>query len=221
MENSPRWLLSISLLLAATILLSFAFATSTPIGKPRSKQQLHQQLKQHQWGLGSIANAEITDLPSVKPVDDQHPLVSGFGMRRHPILQTQKLHAGIDFAAPKGASVYAAAAGVIERISPLSDSSTFGIHVVILHDSSAFFAGRYRTLYAHLSGVSVRKGQKVTAGQMIGKVGSTGRSTAAHLHYEVHFDDQPEDPELYLEEESEILEPYKPDTLLVEEFYIR
>lgn len=221
METSPRWLFSISLLSTATFLLSFVFSGSPSGNNYKSSLLLHQQLKRHQWDLGSIANAEISDLPSAIPVDSQYPVVSGFGMRRHPILQTKKLHAGIDFAAPKGSAVYATASGVIERISPLSDSSTFGIHIVILHDSSSFFSGRYRTLYAHLSSVTVKRGQQVSEGQMIGKVGSTGRSTAAHLHYEVHFDDMPEDPEAYLETKAVFAQPYKPDTLLVEEFYIR
>ncbi len=221
MENSPTWLLSISLLSAAALLLSFVFAGSGSEHNYRSSLLLHQQIKKHQWDLGSIANAEISDLPSTMPVDSQYPVVSGFGMREHPILHTKKLHAGIDFAAPKGSPVYATADGVIERISPLSDSSTFGIHIVILHDSSSFFDGRYRTLYAHLSSVTVKRGQKVSEGQVIGKVGSTGRSTAAHLHYEVHFEDMAEDPEAYLETTHEFNKPYKPDTLLVEEFYIR
>lgn len=221
METSPRWLFSISLILAATLLLSFVFSGSTPRNNYKSRLQLHQQLRQHQWDLGSIANAEVTDLPEAMPVDSQYPVVSGFGMREHPILHTKKLHAGIDFAAPKGSAVYATANGTIERISPLSDSSTFGIHVVILHDSSSFFEGRYRTLYAHLSSVTVKRGQQVSEGQLIGRVGSTGRSTAAHLHYEVHFDDKAEDPEAYLETKAEFSQPYKPDTLLVEEFYIR
>lgn len=215
MESSRRWLFSFSLLPMALLFLSFAFGGASSPEK-RGKYLSTQQLKHHQWELSSIETLPVTDVPVLSPVDTAYPVVSGFGFRKHPILNRRKLHAGIDFAAPRGAEVNATASGIVEKISPLSDSSTFGIHVIILHDSTAFFAGRYRTLYAHLSSVSVRIGQKIEAGQMIGRVGSTGRSTSAHLHYEVHFDGKPEDPGQYL-----IDQPYKADTLLVEEFLIR
>ncbi len=141
---------------------------------------------------------DLTDMPALRPIADSFPLVSGFGMRLHPILQEDRMHAGIDFAAPDGADVFATADGVVEHIAGLNDSSTFGIHIILLHDSSAFFSGRYRSLYAHLSGVKVTKGQRVSQGQIIGEVGSTGRSTAAHLHYEVHLDGEPVNPLEYL-----------------------
>lgn len=215
METSQRWLFSFSLLFVALLFLSFAFGGATS-PEERSTYLTIQQLKHHQWELGSIRSYPVPDLPIISPVDTVYPVVSGFGLRIHPILKRSKMHEGIDFAAPTGTVVKATASGVIEKISPLSDSSTFGIHVIILHDSSAFFSGRYRTLYAHLSSVSVKPGQKISAGQMIGRVGSTGRSTSAHLHYEIHFNGEAEDPSHYLRPSA-----YKADTLLIEPFLIR
>jgi murein DD-endopeptidase MepM/ murein hydrolase activator NlpD len=106
-------------------------------------------------------------------------LSSGFGNRRHPILGYTKLHKGTDFAAPTGTPIYAAGNGVIERIGPFS---TFGNYVRIQH------ANGYETAYAHMSRFAkgLRKGSRVRQGEVIGYVGTTGRSTGPHLHYEVH-----------------------------------
>ncbi|MDP5171738.1 MAG: M23 family metallopeptidase [Bacteroidia bacterium] len=198
MEAGLRWLYSASLLAVTAILLSFILSFPDQLRAKKGQSAMELQLRQVQWNLYPIDSLEITDMPALRPVSDSFPLVSGFGMRKHPILNIERLHAGIDFAAPKGARVMATASGVIERISRLADSSTFGIHIVILHDSSAFFSGRYRTLYAHLSGVKVKPGDRVEQGQTIGFVGTTGRSTAAHLHYEVHLDQEALDPLDYL-----------------------
>ncbi len=205
MEASRQWLFSATMLATASILVSFLFQ-GTSIFSQRQPAH-HTSLRQIQWNLASIDQLEAADAPEVRPLEEVYPIASGFGLRKHPILNTRRLHAGVDFAAPKGTAVYAAGSGIIERISPISDSSTFGIHVVILHDSSSVYEGRYRTLYAHLSSASVRKGQRVEAGQHIGAVGSTGRSTAAHLHFEIHLDGQPVNPMEYFP-----VEP-TPDTL--------
>jgi murein DD-endopeptidase MepM/ murein hydrolase activator NlpD len=104
---------------------------------------------------------------------------SGFGYRKHPILGYTKLHKGIDFAAPYGTPVYAAGSGTIQYAGWFS---SFGKYVKIAHNSS------YKTAYAHLSKIpsSIKKGRRVKQGDVIGYVGSTGRSTGPHLHYEVH-----------------------------------
>ena len=104
----------------------------------------------------------------------------GFGYyRKHPILGYTKLHKGIDFAAPYGTPVYAAGSGTIQYAGWFS---SFGKYVKIAHNSS------YKTAYAHLSKIpsSIKKGRRVKQGDIIGYVGSTGRSTGPHLHYEVH-----------------------------------
>jgi murein DD-endopeptidase MepM/ murein hydrolase activator NlpD len=106
-------------------------------------------------------------------------LSSGFGNRKHPILGYTKLHKGTDFAAPRGTPIYAAGNGVIERIGP---NSTYGNYVKIQH------ANGYETAYAHMNSFAkgLRKGSRVRQGQVIGYVGTTGRSTGPHLHYEVY-----------------------------------
>ena len=105
-------------------------------------------------------------------------LSSGFGFRKHPILGYNKLHQGTDFAARRGTPVMASGSGTIERASWFG---AYGKYIRIRHNST------YKTAYAHLSkfGRNIKAGKKVRQGQIIGYVGSTGRSTGPHLHYEV------------------------------------
>ncbi len=112
------------------------------------------------------------------PIDGAR-LSSGFGTRKHPILGYRKAHKGVDFAARRGTPVYAAGDGVIVRANRYG---SFGNYVKIRH------ANGYETAYAHLNGFrkGIRKGKRVEQGDVIAYVGSTGRSTGPHLHYEVH-----------------------------------
>jgi murein DD-endopeptidase MepM/ murein hydrolase activator NlpD len=105
-------------------------------------------------------------------------LSSRFGKRRHPVLGYTKVHRGVDFAAPKGVPIMAAGDGVIES---LGRNGSFGKYIRIRHNST------YKTAYAHMSGYGrgLKKGSRVRQGNIIGYVGSTGRSTGPHLHYEV------------------------------------
>tara|TARA_B100000035_G_C21000688_1_gene554769 strand:+ start:172 stop:1443 length:1272 start_codon:yes stop_codon:yes gene_type:complete len=105
-------------------------------------------------------------------------LSSTFGMRKHPILGYNKMHRGTDFAAPKGTPIMASGAGTIEVAKW---NGAYGKYIRIKHNS------KYKTAYAHLNGYArgIKKGIKVRQGQIIGYVGSTGRSTGPHLHYEV------------------------------------
>lgn len=111
------------------------------------------------------------------PIDGAR-LSSGFGMRKHPVLGYNKMHKGVDFAAPHGTPIYAAGDGTIEKAGPFS---SYGNYVRIRHNSSL------KTAYAHLKGFAkgVTPGARVKQGQVIGYVGTTGRSTGPHLHYEV------------------------------------
>ncbi|MEM8784932.1 MAG: M23 family metallopeptidase, partial [Pseudomonadota bacterium] len=120
------------------------------------------------------------------PIDGAR-ISSGFGPRMHPILGFTKMHQGVDFAAPAGTPVYAAGAG---KLTHVGRRGSFGHYVGIQH------ADGYTTAYAHLAGYpkGLRVGQTVTQGQVIGFVGSTGRSTGPHLHYEVHKNKRPIDP---------------------------
>jgi murein DD-endopeptidase MepM/ murein hydrolase activator NlpD len=105
-------------------------------------------------------------------------LSSTFGMRKHPILGYNKMHRGTDFAAPTGTSIMASGSGIIEQVGW---NGAYGKYIRIKHNS------KYKTAYAHLNGYArgIKKGVKVRQGQIIGYVGSTGRSTGPHLHYEV------------------------------------
>lgn len=121
------------------------------------------------------------------PIDGAR-LSSGFGTRKHPILGYAKAHKGVDFAAPRGTPVKAAGDGVVERASPYG---SFGNYVKIRH------ANGYETAYAHLNGFAkgMRAGKRVDQGDIIAYVGTTGRSTGPHLHYEVHYKGQAVNPQ--------------------------
>lgn len=114
-------------------------------------------------------------------------LSSHFGRRRHPILGYTRNHNGTDFAAPTGTPIMAAGNGVVERANRFG---SFGNYIRIRH------ANGYETAYAHLNGFArgIRAGSRVTQGQIIGYVGTTGRSTGPHLHYEVHHNGRPVNP---------------------------
>lgn len=105
-------------------------------------------------------------------------LSSGYGMRTHPVLGYSKMHKGLDFAAPTGTPIYAAGDGVIAKAGPFS---SYGNYVRIRHN------GDYDTAYAHMSKIAkgMAPGKRVKQGDVIGYVGSTGRSTGPHLHYEI------------------------------------
>ena len=109
-------------------------------------------------------------------------LSSSFGKRKHPILGFNKQHNGTDFAAPKGTPIMASGSGKVIRARWCGGG---GKCIKIRHNSS------YSTVYAHLSKFATKEGRRVTQGQIIGYVGSTGMSTGPHLHYEVHFNGKP------------------------------
>ncbi len=142
----------------------------------------------------NLANAQeemLQSIPAIQPVSnkDLKRLASGFGMRIHPIYKIAKMHTGLDFTADIGTEIYATGDGVIEAVD--SKLSGYGHHVVIQHGYG------YQTLYAHMSHVAVRVGEKVKRGQIIGYVGNTGTSTGPHLHYEVMKNGEKVDPAFY------------------------
>ncbi len=99
-------------------------------------------------------------------------------MRMHPVYKTMRMHHGVDFTAPTGTPIYATGSGVVIRSE--RNRHGYGLMVEIDHGYG------YKTRYAHMSSIEVREGQKVKRGEIIGRVGDTGTSTAPHLHYEVH-----------------------------------
>jgi len=130
-------------------------------------------------------------IPAIQPVSnaDLKRTASGFGYRIHPIYKISKFHAGMDFTAPTGTDVYSTGDGVIREVK--SARRELGNHIIVDHGFG------YQTVYAHLDRFNVKVGQKVKRGDIIGFVGSTGLSTAPHLHYEVHVNDRAVDPALY------------------------
>jgi murein DD-endopeptidase MepM/ murein hydrolase activator NlpD len=114
-------------------------------------------------------------------------ITSGFGIRRHPLLRYSKMHTGVDFGAPTGTPIRAAGSGVVDLAGR---HGAYGNTVVLKHGE------KYKTLYAHMSRLAagIRSGTRVNQGQIIGYVGTTGRSTGPHLHYEVRVTDRPVNP---------------------------
>ncbi|MFN4012748.1 MAG: peptidoglycan DD-metalloendopeptidase family protein [Aquificaceae bacterium] len=129
----------------------------------------------------------IRSIPMGYPVYGR--ITSHLGWRKNPFGRGYEFHSGIDIEAPYGSKVVATADGVVEMAGHYGD---YGKTVIIKHPSG------YMTLYAHLSEILVKVGQKVKAGEVIGKVGSTGRSTGPHLHYEVQYEGKLKNPMEYL-----------------------
>ncbi len=121
----------------------------------------------------------LTAIPAIQPVSNKslERLASGFGYRIDPIYKTPKMHTGLDFAAPSGTPIYATGNGVISESG--FDNSGYGNHIIINHGYG------YQTLYGHMVRIKGRPGERVKRGQVIGWVGSTGKSTGPHCHYEV------------------------------------
>lgn len=121
----------------------------------------------------------LSSIPAILPIKikDLTSVASGYKMRMHPILKINKFHKGMDFTARIGTPIYASGNG---RVIIAERSSTYGNVVYISHGYG------YKTIYAHMSKIKVRRGQEVKRGDLIGYVGNTGLSVAAHLHYEVH-----------------------------------
>jgi murein DD-endopeptidase MepM/ murein hydrolase activator NlpD len=122
----------------------------------------------------------LKSIPAIQPVKNEElkQMASGFGYRSDPFTKIRKFHKGMDFSAKSGTPIYATGDGLVKKAD--AKVSGFGNHIEINHGYG------YMTLYAHLSKYKVRAGQKVKRGDIIGYVGSTGRSEAPHLHYEVH-----------------------------------
>mgnify|MGYP000850974143 FL=1 len=126
------------------------------------------------WQVKPPKQAELPGL--VRPVIGK--VSSGFGQREHPVLGGKREHQGIDLAAPKGSPILAALPGEVETVGR---ENGYGLKIVLKHDDE------YETLYAHCDEALVRVGERVKAGQVIGRVGDSGLTTGAHLHFELHY----------------------------------
>lgn len=129
--------------------------------------------------LGKQKEKLLAAIPAIQPVknEDLKRMASGYGYRSDPFTKIRKFHYGMDFTSPTGTPIYATGDGIVLKAD--NSLSGYGNHIEINHGYG------YVTLYAHLSKYNCRKGQKVKRGDIIGYVGSTGRSEAPHLHYEV------------------------------------
>jgi murein DD-endopeptidase MepM/ murein hydrolase activator NlpD len=160
------------------------------------------------YEMARTKSERMASMPAIMPIaKDKCKVVSGFGMRFHPILKYRRLHSGIDLTARQGTPIYATGDGVV-RVAGRNPQGYGGYGVVALVDHGFGF----QTLYAHMATVKVRVGQHVKRGEMIGTVGSTGMSSGAHLHYEVIQNGKKVDPVYYFfndltpEEYEEVLE---------------
>jgi murein DD-endopeptidase MepM/ murein hydrolase activator NlpD len=123
--------------------------------------------------------AKLASLPAIQPVSNKqlNRIASGFGMRIDPVYGTPKMHKGLDFTAAQGTPIYATGDGIV--ITAEGAAGGYGNHVEINHGYG------YQTLYGHMVRIKVRRGQRIKRGEIIGWVGSTGKSTGPHCHYEV------------------------------------
>nr|WP_284126276.1 M23 family metallopeptidase [Parerythrobacter aestuarii] len=152
--------------------------TDSPLGKGDEQfQELFAKWEQLDLDTGSKPIQVAVSIPSRMPLEDA-TLTSSYGMRNHPVLGGRRAHKGVDLAAPTGTPVYATADGLVQMAQWFS---SYGKFIKIGHGNDL------ETRFAHLSRIVVEKGAMVKKGDLIGYVGSTGRSTGPHLHYEVRI----------------------------------
>jgi len=137
----------------------------------------------------SRRSGDLARLPTSMPLEGYAYLSSSYGWRRNPVTGRYAMHEGVDFPAPRGTPIEAAAGGVVTEAGP---ESGYGNMLEIDHGDGI------STRYAHASELLVKKGDVVERGQLIARVGSTGRSTGSHLHFEVRLAGQPLDPKLFI-----------------------
>jgi len=140
-------------------------------------------------GSTATPTKAIVSIPSLMPVEGVR-MSSGYGMRTHPVLGGRRQHKGIDLAGPIGTPVHAAADGVVSRADWFS---SYGLYISLEH------GGAMQTRYGHMSRLNVAAGQRVHKGDVIGYIGTTGRSTGPHLHYEVRLNGESVNPVPYLQ----------------------
>jgi len=140
--------------------------------------------------IAAIPATTSISVPSRMPLAGAH-LSSDYGMRNHPVVGGRRAHKGVDLAAPTGTPIYATADGIVSKAEWFS---SYGNYVSLEHGA------QLQTRYAHMSRIAVADGQRVKKGEVIGYVGSTGRSTGPHLHYEVRVAGQAVNPAPYMVE---------------------
>lgn len=165
-------------------------AAGTGISSESNDRQFQQLFASWDRAAQRTVIASTVSVPSRTPINDFR-MTSGFGMRVHPVLGGLRGHQGLDMAAPTGTPVYAPADGMVGKAEWFGG---YGNFISIGH------GGDLETRYGHLSRIAVSAGQRVRKGDLIGYVGSTGRSTGPHLHYEVRVAGTAVDPTPYMTE---------------------
>lgn len=171
------------------------YASSARVMETRQRlDKIAKQLAVQSMSFDEVADLAVrkqemlASIPAIQPVknDELTLLSSGFGERLHPIHKIVKFHAGMDFTAPVGTEIHATGDGRVTYAD--YGTNGYGIHVIVDHGFD------YSTLYAHMSTLKVRVGQRVKRGDLLGLIGNTGLSAGPHLHYEVHKNGEPIDP---------------------------
>ncbi|MEQ8410236.1 MAG: M23 family metallopeptidase [Erythrobacter sp.] len=171
-------------------------------GDPRFRQLFASWRSLDTKGPGAPVEQPVISIPSRMPLSGFR-MTSDYGMRTHPVLGRRKRHKGVDLAAPTGTPVYATADGMIGRAEY---SRSYGLVIYADHGAGL------ETRYAHLSKLAVAEGERVRKGDLIGYVGSTGRSTGPHLHYEVRKDGVAVNPIPYMvETETQVAAADRPE----------
>jgi len=161
------------------------------VDKLQRKIEIQRESLDMLFEMASAKEKKLASIPSIKPVVEDKlkrriKHLSGYGIRLHPVHKVKKFHKGIDFTAPSGTAIQATGNGTVIRVE--KKKRGYGLNVVIDHGYG------YTTLYAHMKKIDVKKGEKVQKGQKIGEIGSTGTSTAPHLHYEVRINGKAVNP---------------------------
>jgi murein DD-endopeptidase MepM/ murein hydrolase activator NlpD len=156
-------------------------------------KQAYIQAKSYDEVMNMALNKEklISSMPAIMPISNKSlkSTASGWGFRYHPIYKIKQFHYGMDFTASIGTKVYATGDGIVKDVQSIGGG--YGNFIMIDHDFG------YSTLYAHLSKFNVKRGEHVKRGSVIGFVGNSGTSTGPHVHYEVHKNGAPVNPQYY------------------------
>lgn len=156
-------------------------------------KQAYIQSKSYDEVLKLALNKEklVSSMPAIMPISNKSlkSTASGWGFRFHPIYKIRQFHYGMDFTAAVGTKVYTTGDGIVKDVQTIGGG--YGRWILIDHGFG------YQTMYAHLSGFKVKIGEQVRRGQVIGYVGNSGTSTGPHLHYEVHRNGEPVNPQYY------------------------
>ena len=154
--------------------------TSLRVGTLESRLYAQSLSLDEIYKMAGSKQQRMATMPAIMPIKkNQCRLVSGFGMRYHPILHYRRMHTGVDLTAQSGTPVYATGDGRVEVAGRGQGLGGYGVCIVINHGYG------FKTLYAHLSDVKVKQGERVKRGEVIGNVGRTGLAQGYHLHYEV------------------------------------